>query len=188
MTPDNEILYSNPFITVTHEPFREGRPYTVVTPRNGFGGSVMAIIPTSPEHPEPRILLVSQHRPPMSGTAWEIPAGAVDAGETVKVGAAREFYEETGIFVETDDLIELGMVHAAPTLLRDEVSLYAVMLAPDFDTESVNVQADEIDGYKWVTIKEALDLSLEDPDYSHIIPLSIMKAHKRKVISLKEYL
>jgi 8-oxo-dGTP pyrophosphatase MutT (NUDIX family) len=188
MTHENEVLYSNPYITVTYEPFREGHAYTVVTARSGNGGMVLAIIPASSENPDPRILLVSQLRPPMQAVAWELPAGAVDAGETLKAGSVREFREETGILVTEDDLIDLGMAHAAPSLLRDEVSLYAVMLAPDFDTKSVVVQADEIDDYRWVTIPEALELGLNDPDYSHFISLALMKAHNRKVISIKEYL
>ncbi|KAI0566163.1 ADP-sugar pyrophosphatase [Gracilaria domingensis] len=44
----------------------------------------------------PRILLVKQFRPPLNAVSVELPAGLVDAGETVEQSALRELIEETG--------------------------------------------------------------------------------------------
>lgn len=53
----------------------------------------MAILnkPTGPE-----LLLQKQWRPPINQIVIEIPAGMVDAGETVEQTAERELKEETG--------------------------------------------------------------------------------------------
>jgi 8-oxo-dGTP pyrophosphatase MutT (NUDIX family) len=45
----------------------------------------------------PRIVLVSQYRPPLASTCLELPAGLIDEGETAEIAAFRELYEETGL-------------------------------------------------------------------------------------------
>jgi ADP-ribose pyrophosphatase len=44
-----------------------------------------------------RVLLVRQYRLPAGQYLWELPAGKVDAGETVLRAAKRELIEETGL-------------------------------------------------------------------------------------------
>jgi ADP-ribose diphosphatase len=44
-----------------------------------------------------RVLLVRQYRLPVERYVWEIPAGKMDAGETVLQAAKRELTEETGL-------------------------------------------------------------------------------------------
>lgn len=45
---------------------------------------------------EDRVLLVRQFRLPANQELWELPAGRIDAGETVLDAAKRELREETG--------------------------------------------------------------------------------------------
>lgn len=47
--------------------------------------------PTGPE-----LLLQKQYRPPIDKVVIEVPAGLIDAGETVEECAVRELKEETG--------------------------------------------------------------------------------------------
>jgi len=62
------------------------------------------------------VLLCGSIRPPVywrdrdPGRArlWEVPAGLVEPGETFRVAAARELFEETGARVSPDALFELG--------------------------------------------------------------------------------
>jgi len=53
---------------------------------------------------EGRVLLVRRGREP-EPDAWSLPAGLVRTGETVEETAVRETYEETGIFIEIEELL-----------------------------------------------------------------------------------
>jgi ADP-ribose pyrophosphatase len=50
-----------------------------------------------PVQDDGRIILVRQYRPALRRELWELPAGSIDAGETVEQAAARECEEEVGL-------------------------------------------------------------------------------------------
>ena len=53
-----------------------------------------------------RVLLVQRGREPSKGK-WSLPGGALELGETLTEGVAREVHEETGLIIEPVELIEL---------------------------------------------------------------------------------
>jgi 8-oxo-dGTP diphosphatase len=53
-----------------------------------------------------RVLLIQRGRDPMKGH-WTLPGGALEVGESLAQGVAREVREETGLNVEVLDLVEL---------------------------------------------------------------------------------
>ena len=55
---------------------------------------------------EGRVLLIRRGKDPLKGR-WTLPGGALELGETLIEGAAREALEETGLVVEPVELIEL---------------------------------------------------------------------------------
>lgn len=55
---------------------------------------------------ESRVLLVRRGQEPLKGH-WTLPGGALELGETLLQGVAREVSEETGLTVEAVELIEL---------------------------------------------------------------------------------
>jgi ADP-ribose pyrophosphatase YjhB (NUDIX family) len=55
---------------------------------------------------EGRVLLVQRGREPLKGH-WSLPGGMVELGESLQAGVIREVEEETGLFVEPVELIEL---------------------------------------------------------------------------------
>jgi ADP-ribose pyrophosphatase YjhB (NUDIX family) len=59
-------------------------------------------------------LLVRRSIEPQQG-GWSLPAGFVDAGEDVRLAAQREALEETGLQVETTELLDVfsGREHPA---------------------------------------------------------------------------
>ncbi len=50
----------------------------------------------SDDSPQARVLLLHRHRVVTGQWGWEVPAGRIEAGETVVEAAARETLEETG--------------------------------------------------------------------------------------------
>ena len=53
-----------------------------------------------------RVLLVQRGREPSKGK-WSLPGGVLEVGESLTEGVAREVQEETGLVVESVELIEL---------------------------------------------------------------------------------
>lgn len=53
-----------------------------------------------------RVLLVRRGREPLKGQ-WSLPGGLLEVGEALTAGVVREVREETGLEVETVELIEL---------------------------------------------------------------------------------
>ncbi len=51
-----------------------------------------------------RVLLIKRGKAPLLGE-WSIPGGLLELGETLRQAAAREALEETGLVVETADLL-----------------------------------------------------------------------------------
>jgi 8-oxo-dGTP diphosphatase len=60
------------------------------------------------------VLLIRRAQPPLLGE-WSLPGGILECGETLREAVAREVREETGLVVETDDL--LGVYER---LIRDD--------------------------------------------------------------------
>lgn len=53
-----------------------------------------------------RALVVRRATEPLKGE-WSIPGGALELGETLRAGAAREALEETGLTVEAGEVLEV---------------------------------------------------------------------------------
>ena len=60
-----------------------------------------------------RVALIRRGQPPLEGQ-WSIPGGALELGETLREAAVREAQEETGLTVETQN-----MLGAFDRLIRD---------------------------------------------------------------------
>jgi predicted NUDIX family NTP pyrophosphohydrolase len=64
-------------------------------------------------NPEIEILLVHPGGPffvNKDDGSWTIPKGLVDKDESIQMAAIREFQEETGVMVSTNNLISLGTI------------------------------------------------------------------------------
>jgi ADP-ribose pyrophosphatase len=64
--------------------------------RHGGAVAVIALLDDDEANPDPRLVLVRQHRYPVDKILLELPAGKLDAGESQLGCAARELHEETG--------------------------------------------------------------------------------------------
>ena len=61
-----------------------------------------------------RVVLIKRKYEPLAGR-WSIPGGALDVGEPLEVGVARELYEETGLVTRVGPVVEVF-----DRILRDE--------------------------------------------------------------------
>ena len=53
-----------------------------------------------------RVVLIRRRFEPLAGQ-WSLPGGALEVGETLEAGVAREVLEETGLLVEVGPMIEV---------------------------------------------------------------------------------
>jgi ADP-ribose pyrophosphatase YjhB (NUDIX family) len=51
-----------------------------------------------------RVLLIRRGTPPLLGE-WSLPGGVLECGETLREAVVREAREETGLVVETDEML-----------------------------------------------------------------------------------
>jgi ADP-ribose pyrophosphatase YjhB (NUDIX family) len=51
-----------------------------------------------------RVLLIRRGQPPLLGE-WSLPGGVLECGEALREAAVREAHEETGLLVETGELL-----------------------------------------------------------------------------------
>ena len=56
--------------------------------------------------PNPGVVLVKRKFEPLQGQ-WSLPGGALELGETLEAGIARELVEETGLIVEVGPIVEV---------------------------------------------------------------------------------
>jgi 8-oxo-dGTP diphosphatase len=124
-----------------------------------------------------RVALVKRGHPPLAGE-WSIPGGVLEVGETLRDAAVREALEETGLRVETSDL--LGVFDR---VLRDDAgrTQYHYVLI-DFLCRRVAGEpqpAGDATEARWFTREEAAMLSLAK-DTAEVIRLGFERVLSRR--------
>lgn len=88
----SKIIYKGPVFGVRRDEVLEPGGLRAVREVITHPGSVVVL----PVLPDGRILLIRQYRYATRQYLWELVAGRIDSGETVREAAARELIEETG--------------------------------------------------------------------------------------------
>src|SRR5665213_649462 len=96
--------------------------------------------------PEPRVVLVRQYKHGIGRVVMELPAGAIDPGETAEACALRELAEETGYACEPEEIERIASFVTDPTNSDAHFELFlardvkaTVAQQPDA-TEQIEVQ------------------------------------------------
>lgn len=109
------------------------------------------------EHDGKYLFLLRNPHKPQGGT-WAIPGGKVDAGETAKQAAVREFYEETGVKLNPSTMNFSGDVYLRTD---DNVDVLFHVFSAQTDKESqVTLSQAEHSDYKWMSLDQALQKKL----------------------------
>lgn len=106
------------------------------------------------------VLLIHRSASQYAGDIWEIPIGRMEQFETFEAGLRREVLEETGI---TD--LEIGRPISTFDFMRGEHSAENEVRAVVFVARTSQTEvklSHEHDGYRWLSIDEAIDL-VEQP-------------------------
>ncbi len=115
-----------------------------------YPGEAVGVIPIGTDG---RVLLIDHYRFMTDTRGWEIPSGGIDAGETVRQGAARELLEESG-YTATDWQI-LGKYHPSN---GSSNQVFHAVIARGLTRQSAPLDQNETLGLRWVTLDELREL------------------------------
>jgi len=100
-----------------------------------------------------KYLLVQEAQPKAYGL-WNLPAGHVDKGETIRDAAIREAKEETGYDVSL--LKEVAVLH------EEAISAVKHVFSADVTGGEILLKNDEILDVKWLTFEEIKTINSND--------------------------
>ncbi len=89
-----------------------------------------------------RLVVIEEFRIPIDGWEFSLPAGLLDAGESVATCAARELREETGL--EVSNLIRVSGKTYTSAGLADETQAFALLTCTGVPAESPGVDNERI--------------------------------------------
>jgi mutator protein MutT len=121
-----------------------------------------------------RVLLVQRATEPLKGQ-WSIPGGALELGESLAEGVARELLEETGVAVQPTEVLEvLNRVLKTPD---GRVKYHYVLidyLCRSLDAAAVPKAASDAGDARWVARADLGDYQLR-PDMLEVIEKAFMR-------------
>jgi ADP-ribose pyrophosphatase YjhB (NUDIX family) len=107
-----------------------------------------------------KILLVERGREPLKGY-WSLPGGALEVGETLEEGVRREVFEETGLRVNPEAIVE---VFERITRDADGRTEYHYVLI-DYLCRVAEGQArasDDVSAVAWVSLRDLANYRLTE--------------------------
>src|SRR5512144_2107248 len=100
-----------------------------------------------------QILLLRRFNTGYADGQYSVPAGHLDGGETVMAAAVREAQEETGLRLDTMDLIFSSVMHR----MEDEERVDFFVQVHQWQGEPLNTEPDKCDELRWVSLDELPD-------------------------------
>ena len=108
-----------------------------------------------------KFLLVQEAQEKCRGK-WNIPAGHLDANETIFEGAKREVFEECGCKVELSGILQIV------NKVKKDTSWVSVIFSTILLEDNIVFDKDEILDVKWFSYEEILNMKEDLRDYNWI--------------------
>lgn len=123
-----------------------------------------------------KFLLVQEAQEKCYGK-WNLPAGHLDANETIYEGATREIFEETGCKTEVTGILQITNIK------RIDDTFLGIIFSTTILEENINYDKSEILDVKWFTYDEIINMKNELRSYDFIT--SAVQAYiDHKIVSL----
>jgi ADP-ribose pyrophosphatase len=130
----------------------------------------VCILPITEDH---EVLCLKQYRHAIKSWEWELPAGAIDNGDTSPLDTAkRELEEETGFTAE--HWLELGSFYPSPGSTNEEIFLFAA--AGLTATEQNLENSEQIELHK-ISMEKLKDL-VKNGEFNHGAGLAAILRYK----------
>ena len=110
-----------------------------------------------------RFLLVHERK---HGQGWYLPAGRVEAGETIMEAAVRETMEEAGIPIVCEGILR---IEHTPSMNGESRVRVFVMARPADDTPPKSIPDNETLGAAWVSPEELSGFRLRGPEVADVL-------------------
>ena len=141
----SEILVEGGMLTVKRDQVRLSNNHTSQREYVVHPGAVVVVAML----PNGHVVLERQYRYPLHQVFIELPAGKIDAGESILVTGQRELLEETGY--SANNWVKLGLLHPCIGYSNEVIHMY---LAQDLFAGAHKRDVDEL--------LEVFDASIED--------------------------
>ena len=123
-----------------------------------------------------KFLLVQEAQEKCHGK-WNVPAGHLDANETIIEGAKREIFEETGCKTEITGILEI----ANRKIVED--TFVCIIFSTSIIEENIKYDKSEILDVKWFAYDEIVNMNNELRSYD-LITNAIQAYAENKIIPL----
>lgn len=100
-----------------------------------------------------QIILIKQYRAAINDYIYEVPAGVVEPGESIREAARRELIEETGY--EPGELIEIGIYYPTPGYSTENMHFF---IARNLEYVGMKPEPYEVIKPYVISVKDALEM------------------------------
>lgn len=99
---------------------------------------------------ENKVLLMERANTGFLDGMWSVPAGRLEANESIREGAMREAKEEVGVLINAAHLSKPLVMHH-----KDERGerIYFFFVAPEWEGEPVNCEPDKCSRLEWFSLQ-----------------------------------
>jgi len=127
-----------------------------------------------------RVLLIRRGQPPLLGE-WSLPGGVLECGETLREAVVREAREETGLVVETDEMLGVyeRVIRGDEGRARYHYVLIDFLCRPIGGELKAGSDAAEV---RWFTREELPALNLPD-DTNDVVLKGLARTMERRASS-----